>query len=552
MCGDAVATRERSPGAIQLRPYQLEAIEAIERAVDRGVRRPLLVLPTGAGKIQVFASLIAQRGGSALVLAHRDELLEQAAAKIRTTHPEMGMAVGFVAAERNDTRAPVVVGSVQTLARENRLAQLPQEFRTVVVDEAHRAAARSYRKILEHLSPCPLILGVTATPSRADGKQLGDVWQEIVYQRGIVEMIREGYLCDVRGVRLELEVELEKVRQSGGDFDEGELGDALEDASAPEHAVHAYRRHAYGRRALLFAPTVKMARTFACAFREAGVAAEAVDGTTPLEARRGMLERIQTGDTRVLANVMVMSEGVDVPAVDAVIMACPTRSEVKYSQCLGRALRTHPGKDDCVVIDLVGVTDRLDLQTLPRLFGLRQQPSVDVSVVDALDHQRTADRAREEKQATGKRPEAPKGTLRSRQVSLLGRRQPRARRLRWLRHRECWLLSLGSAGTLALVPDGQRWRVLRLHAGKHEQLAGGVDLGYAHGIAEDVVRASGAEPLAAPHARWRGQPMNAAQAGLLRRLGVTPPEGASKGEASDLITVARATELLDRLASEAA
>jgi hypothetical protein len=137
-------------------------------------------------------------------------------------------------------------------------------------------------------------------------------------------------------------------------------------------------------------------------------------------------------------------------------------------------------------------------------------------------------------------------------VSMLAARGRTARRLRWLRHRECWLVSLGSTGTLALVPDGSRWRVLRLHGAKHEQLASGVDLGYAHGIAQDYVRAAGAQALAAPYARWRANPMNGAQANLLRRLGIIAPEGATKGEASDLITVAKAAQLLDRLADQAA
>ena len=284
---------------LALRPYQQEAIAAIERAADRGVRRPLLVLATGLGKTVCFASLIAKRGGSALVLAHRDELLRQAAEKIRLAHPDLGMAVGFVAAARNDVRAPVVIGSVQTLARESRLAQLPREFTTVVVDEGHHAVSRSYRRILEHLSPAALVLGVTATPSRSDGG-LGEVWEEIVYQYGVLDGIRNGYLADVRGIRVGLETRLEDVSQSGGDFDQEQLGEALEAASAPEHAVRVYQRHADGRKALLFAPTVKLARTFAAVFREAGIPAEAVDGTTPPDERAAMFERIQTGETRVL------------------------------------------------------------------------------------------------------------------------------------------------------------------------------------------------------------------------------------------------------------
>ena len=258
--------------ALTLRPYQQEAITAIERSLERGVRRPLIVLPTGCGKTLAFAALIARRGGSALVLAHRDELLRQAAAKIALADPTLGLGVGFVAAQRDDVGAPVVVGSVQTLAQTRRLARLPRQFDTVVVDEAHHASARSYRKILAHLEPSPLILGVTATPQRSDGQLLGEVWEEIVYQRGIAEMIRAGYLADVRGIRVGLEqVDLDKVAQSGGDYQPEALGQALEQAAAPQHVLAAYQAHASDRTAVVFVPTVALAHRMASVFQTAGI-----------------------------------------------------------------------------------------------------------------------------------------------------------------------------------------------------------------------------------------------------------------------------------------
>jgi len=211
---------------------------------------------------------------------------------------------------------------------------------------------------------------------------------------------------------------------------------------------------------------------------------------------------------------------------------------------------------------VVGVTERLDLQTLPRLFNLRDTPAPEVTVTEALEREtpdraelerrQALDRQKADKTARDAAEETPDGDLRSRSVGMLATRRRTVRRLQWLRHRDCWLVSLGSAGTLALVPDGQRWRVLRLRADKHEQLAGGVDLGYAHGIAEDYVKAAGAQALASPHAGWRREPMNSAQAGHLRRLGISPPDGASKGQASDLITIARAAALLAQLAGQAA
>jgi len=534
-------------GCLTLRPYQEQAITAVEEALRRGVRRPLIVLPTGTGKTVVFASLIARRGGSALVLAHRDELLRQAAEKLKVADPTLGLGVGFVQAGRDDTRAPVIVGSVQTLARQSRLARLPRWFDTVVVDEAHHAGARSYRRIIDHLDGSPLILGVTATPQRSDGR-LGEVWQEVVFQRGIAEMIRAGYLADVRGVRVGLDANLDEVAQTGGDFDPDALAGALEEASAPGHVLVAYREHAAGRKAAVFVPNVALAHRMARVFRDGGIPAEALDGTTHPIRRRGILERLRSGETRVVVNVGVLSEGWDEPSLDCIVIATPTRSQVKYAQIAGRGLRTFPGKRDCLIIDVVGVTDRLDLQTLPRLFGLHAQPDAGVTVTDALERQAAAERAAAESTQTKTRTD---GSVHSRRVSVLGPRR-RDRRLHWLRHERFWLLSAGHGVMLALAPmrngAGERWAVIRLNPDGHEIVTRDVDLGYAHGIAEDHVRALGASRLADPRAAWRRAPMSGAQATALGRLGVALPERATKGEASDLIALAQGARRLRALA----
>jgi superfamily II DNA or RNA helicase len=262
--------------ALELRPYQVEAIAAIEEAERRGVRRPLLGLPTGTGKTVIFAALIRKRGGRALVLAHRDELLTQATDKIRQIDPRARM--GLVKAEVNEIQAPVVVASMQTLARQSRLAQLPREFETVVVDEAHHATADTYRRVLEWTADSPLVLGVTATPERADNASLGEVWEEVVYSRSLLEMIRAGYLVDLRGLRVRLDVDFSRLRVAHGDFVDTEAAAVLTAADAPAHACAAYLKHAVGRKTLLFTPTVELAHLMAEAFREGGVAAEAVDG----------------------------------------------------------------------------------------------------------------------------------------------------------------------------------------------------------------------------------------------------------------------------------
>jgi ATP-dependent helicase IRC3 len=254
----ATATR---PSAIALRPYQEEAIDAINDAAEVGITRPLVALPTGTGKTVIFAHLIGQRRGRSLVLAHRDELIRQAVDKLLMVNPDFNL--GVVKAEDNEVSAPVVVASVQTLSRPNRLEQLDCDFNTVIVDEAHHAVADSYQRILEHVGSLapdgPLTTGFTATPERADKIGLGQVWEKIVYQKPLLDMIREGYLCDLRAVRVSLQVNLDAVHTRHGDFIESELEGAMLNADASIHVVQAYQDHAVGRKALVFTPTVRLA-----------------------------------------------------------------------------------------------------------------------------------------------------------------------------------------------------------------------------------------------------------------------------------------------------
>ncbi|HZA24629.1 MAG TPA: DEAD/DEAH box helicase family protein [Dehalococcoidia bacterium] len=247
--------------ALTLRPYQEEAIEAVNDASLDGIKRPLVALPTGTGKTVIFANLIDQRPGRALVLAHRDELIRQCQDKLLMVNPDLD--TGVVKADENATRANIVVASVQTLARPNRLEQLIGTFNAVVVDEAHHGVADSYQRILEHLG-CfsedgPLTCGFTATPERGDKVGLGDVWERIVYQKTLLEMITAGYLCDLRAKRITLEADFDQVHTPHGDFVERELESALLNADAPKHVVAAYQEHAPGRKALVFTSTVKLA-----------------------------------------------------------------------------------------------------------------------------------------------------------------------------------------------------------------------------------------------------------------------------------------------------
>ena len=213
-----VLSAHRSP--LALRPYQEEALAAIRDAATAGVTRPLIALPTGTGKTVIFSHLARQRGGRTLILAHRDELIRQAADKIRMVDPTA--LVGIVKADEDEHQRAIVVASVQTLARPRRLPRLCASYDTIVVDEAHHAAAQSYRDILEHFGAFapggPLTVGFTATPERGDGVGLDGVFSRIVYERSILDMMAEGYLCDLRAIRVRVDANLGGLHSRAGDF----------------------------------------------------------------------------------------------------------------------------------------------------------------------------------------------------------------------------------------------------------------------------------------------------------------------------------------------
>jgi ATP-dependent helicase IRC3 len=520
-----MVTELSSPG-LPLRPYQQEAIDAVFGADAAGISRPLVALPTGTGKTVIFSHFIAQREGRALVLAHRDELICQAADKLLTVNPNFEL--GIVKAKENETEAPLVVASVQTLARKKRLEQMRGDFNTVIVDEGHHATAETYHRVLEHVGSFneggPLTLGVTATPERGDKVGLIHVWQGIVYQKSLLEMILAGYLCDLRAIRVGLQLDLGCIRTRHGDYVDGDLGRAMLEADAPQHVVTAYQEHAPGRKALVFTPLVKVAHEMAAAFQQEGVAAEALDGTTPEEERRDILKRLHTGETMVVANCAVLTEGFDEPSVDCIVVARPTKSRPFYMQMLGRGTRIHPGKADCLIIDCVGVSERHALVTANSLLG-KDLTATGASVREIVE---------EEERAAARAPLLMDGELVASPVNLFA-----SRPLHWAKTRQgAWVLSLGDRGMLRLsTEDGNRWTVHHVLNGTPHQLWGGLPLGYAQGVAEDFARKQGSMILLDPHASWRQDPATDKQVRALRKFGLPFGPNITKGQAADLLTL---------------
>jgi superfamily II DNA or RNA helicase len=529
---------------LSLRPYQLEALDAIRAGYRRGIHRPLVSLPTGTGKTILFSAMASgamSRGRGVLVLAHRDELLSQAADKMRQYDPALDeMTVGLVKAESDQWDRPVVVASVQTLARERRLARVERRFDLIIVDEAHHAAADSYQRILGGLGAFedggPLTLGVTATPQRADSLGLDETFQEVVYHRDILSMIRAGYLCDLIGRQIKLHaLDLTQAKVRRGDFVEGEVGEMLEAAEAPYHGVRAWQRYAAGRKTIVFTPTIALAHEFAAEFRKAGVRAVGLSGETPLEERRGILRDFHSGSIDVVANAQVLTEGFDEPAVSCIMIARPTKSQPLYVQMVGRGTRIFPDKENCLVMDLVGATERLDLTTLPRLFGLGDDEAYG-DVEEALEEKGVSELAGLREQRLVR-----EGRIEAREVSLFAQQK-----LSWSTVRPGqWTLSAGDDMLVVKLTGGaegyERYAVDRFpRHGAPTRLQSNLDLGLAMGVAEDAARATPDfdEVLVDRNAVWRGGPATDKQVKALRKMRVAVPDGCSRGEASDLMAAA--------------
>lgn len=347
--------------APELRPYQQEAVEAVFREWGSGHHRTLLVQATGTGKTVCFAEVVrrvAERGGRSLVLAHRGELLEQAADKIgRMT----GLSCSVERAEETSvgTWDRVTVGSVQTLMREDRLSRLaPNRFQCVVVDEAHHAVSDSYRRVLDHFSGAD-VLGVTATADRADRRDLGDVFDSIAYEYGLARAVRDGWLCPIEAQTLPLSVDISGVSTQAGDYAAGQLGDALDpylDAIADQMAGVCRER-----RTVAFLPLVRTAKAFAERLRARGLTACEVDGQS--EDRDEVLADFQAGRYQVMCNSMLLTEGWDCPAVDCVVVLRPTKSRALYCQMVGRGTRLSPetGKERLLLLDFLWMTGRHEL-----------------------------------------------------------------------------------------------------------------------------------------------------------------------------------------------
>jgi superfamily II DNA or RNA helicase len=552
----------RLAGAVKLRPYQQQLIDGMLAEYRAGFRRIAAVMATGGGKTptaMTLAEMSLKNGRPTLWIAHRTELIDQAIDKAQQVSP--GRRIGRMQGRVKQYRAELVVASIQTASTQGSLAMLKsRRWGLIVVDETHHIAADTYMRLLRELGAFepdgPLVLGVTATLDRSDGRALGEVFETVASpQIGLIDLIRHPdgpYLVPPRGVRVRIaELDLDRVaryskKRSAGDdwhpdadFKPGALGAAMSAAMAPKRIVEAWQEHAAGRPTMAFLPTVALSIEQAQTFNEHGIAAVHLDGTTPVAERADALDRFRRGELLVLCNVGLFTEGTDLPSISCVILGRPTSSGSLYQQMVGRGLRLHPGKRDCVVLDVTGVTGRHKLATLASLGGADAPEDMpDELLLYEVDDEELVEPTVEPDEPAGSGDEEPPvyadGDLAHELVDLFGQSHSS-----WLRtpggH---WFVPAGAFGFVFLRPVGDDrydlcWSVAHPNQAGEQRgiIQADMEIGYAMAAGDAYVAE---RPLwqAERNAPWRSERVRG---------------GRTRGEVSDDRMIERAAVMLDRI-----
>jgi superfamily II DNA or RNA helicase len=346
--------------SIVLRDYQLAAVNAVLEHLKQ-YRSTAIAMPTGSGKTPVFCEIARRLNRRTLILAHRQELLSQAAQKLA----HLGLpAIVEQAASRASFDHEFVVGSVQSLQRA-RLQRFPSDhFGLIIIDECHHAPAQSYRNIISHFSGAQ-VLGVSATFQRLDELGYEGIFDSIAFEISLKEMVTAGYLCPIKAKTLPIKIDLRKVKKVAGDFNQAQLAEAI--GQELERAADAVAEHASDRRTLVFLPSVAHAEVFAGLCQDRGINADFVTGSC--RDREQKVSAFASGKTRLLTNCMLLTEGFDCPECDCVVMLRPTQSQGLYCQMVGRGTRSHSGKQNLLLLDFLWLTRGNDLCKPASLLG---------------------------------------------------------------------------------------------------------------------------------------------------------------------------------------
>jgi superfamily II DNA or RNA helicase len=334
---------------MELRPYQNQLANDIRGAFGSGANRPLAVSPTGSGKTVLFSYITSQvlkRGSRVIIIAHRREILDQISATLK----RVGVPHGFIQAGKSTSTQPAMVASIQTLAR--RLDTIPAPD-LVIIDEAHHSVSKSYVQMFAAW-PTAKFIGVTATPERLDGKGLGVMFDRMVMGPSVQWLIDNGFLAQPVYYAPREAVDLSQVHTIAGDFDRSETEEIVDTPRITGDAVTHYVRFCNRQRAVAFCISVAHAQHVADTFNSCGIPSASIDGTLDPEVRKQRVEDLTAGKILVLTSCELISEGFDLPAVNAAILLRPTQSLSMHLQQVGRALRPYPGKANAIILDHVG------------------------------------------------------------------------------------------------------------------------------------------------------------------------------------------------------
>lgn len=509
---------------LNLRPYQRECLDSIKSHQQSGHHRQLISLPTGAGKTVIFAHLIKELGGRALVLAHKSELLQQAKDKIEMVCPDLH--VGIVNGYSKEFDASVVVSSIQSARIDQNLDELKRQgFKVLIYDECHHSVSDTSRMVLDELGfgtqTDRLLVGFTATAFRNDGKGLGEIFDVISCERTIKEMIEDSYLCRPIGIKVATDLDLSKVKTSDGDFQVASLASVMDTPEINQLVVDSYIKEGENRKSICFSVSVQHAHNLAILFRKHGVSAQAIFGEMPKQERASILKDYQEGHIRVLSNCQVLTEGFDAPDTSCILVARPTQSKGLYQQMVGRGLRLYPHKKDCLVLD---ICDR--------------NHSICNSATLLLDADDIETQDREAKEKSKEILERLPPNLNQKLKSALVSFDPLGEFFTWSLNESIYVLKGANNTRLGIVPTGEnRYRVILASDNGNKIIADGLSFEYAFAAGEDFARQNRKMFIVCDReALWRNQPITEKQISLFRfyryRSGI---EQLTRGQASDLI-----------------
>lgn len=563
---------------IPLRKYQEEAIEACREALCEGKRRFVINLPTGTGKTITALSMVAssiRRGNRVLWIAHRDELISQTADTFHRVAADLE-SCGIVKADLNENHKQFVIASVQTLwgrdrevERERAKLELaledcatsevegiqsklnslpppsfprweslkPETFSMVVYDECHHSASPAALKLLESIPSSSMLLGLSATPFRGDGLSIKGVFSDgIVYQLPLKQAIREGYLCDYKYQSVWLDIDLEKIKTTAGDYNAAQLEDALETSGVVEATSQGIFSHARDRKGIVFTFTIKQALETAQALRDLGLDAEAVSDETKRDDRRRILKDFKNGKTKWICNCAVLTEGYDEPSADCVVVARPTKSKPLYTQMAGRGLRLFPGKENCLILDFVASGKRNPPAGVRDLIGVLPAPG---------ETSEEAEKREEKEKIEAGLPRDP--------VAIAMLKAAEEARLKKKAFAAAWVVLArnppgvvearaisGSKKRKVVIftqdQERERWKCyVWFSKGFYRIENNGVNLEFAEDIGRNALEAMGQKTLMESGAAWRLRTPSEKMLGMANQWRIEIGQGWSAGEVSDAI-----------------